>query len=186
MNNTLSNVLTFAVGAAVGSAVTWKLLDTKYNKLAQEEINSVKEYYASKNAPTEEEAEDEGETTCEETEEDLTETMNDILAGQAYVEKEGDEDDMAPEPYVINPDDFGDMDYDTETLVYYADGVLADTQDNVIEDVEELVGSEALKEFDEYEDDVVYVRNDNLGVDYEIVRDYGKFSELANPQATED
>ena len=182
MNKTLGNVLAFVAGAAAGSAVTWKLLDTKYNKLAQEEIASVKEYYASKYAEDDEkvEPEDEEETQVEETveEEDLTETMNEIIAEQGYVEEEGDEEEMMKEPYVISPDDFGDTDYETITLVYYADGVLADTMDNVIEDVEDVVGNEALAHFDEYEDDTVCVRNDREEVDYEIIRDYGKFSDL--------
>ena len=37
------NVLVFAAGAAIGSAVTWKVVKTKYERFAQEEIESVKE-----------------------------------------------------------------------------------------------------------------------------------------------
>lgn len=44
--NTLCNVIIFAVGAAIGSAVTWKVVKTKYEKLAQEEIDSVKDEYS--------------------------------------------------------------------------------------------------------------------------------------------
>lgn len=46
MNKTLIGVLAFAVGAAIGSAVTWKVLKTKYEEIAQEEIDSVKDEYA--------------------------------------------------------------------------------------------------------------------------------------------
>ena len=42
--STLSNIVIFAVGAAIGSAVTWKLLKTKYEQIAQEY------YYAGGNA----------------------------------------------------------------------------------------------------------------------------------------
>ena len=45
MNNTFKNVLIFAAGAFIGSAVTWKLVKTKYEKIAQEEIDSVKDFY---------------------------------------------------------------------------------------------------------------------------------------------
>ena len=44
----LSKVFIFAVGAAIGSAVTWKLVKTKYEKIANEEIESVKEIYGAK------------------------------------------------------------------------------------------------------------------------------------------
>lgn len=45
MNKKLFGVIMFAVGAAVGSAVTWKLVKTKYEQIANEEIQSVKEEY---------------------------------------------------------------------------------------------------------------------------------------------
>ena len=45
MNKTLCNVLLVTVGAAIGSLVTWKVVKTKYEQIAQEEIDSVKEEY---------------------------------------------------------------------------------------------------------------------------------------------
>lgn len=45
MNKTLCNVLLVAAGAAIGSLVTWKVVKTKYEQIAQEEIDSVKEEY---------------------------------------------------------------------------------------------------------------------------------------------
>lgn len=47
MNKKLFGAIMFAVGAAIGSAVTWKVVKTKYEQIAQEEIDSVKEEYAS-------------------------------------------------------------------------------------------------------------------------------------------
>jgi len=45
MNNTnIRNLAIFAVGALLGSAVTYKLLKTKYEQIAQEEIDDVREY----------------------------------------------------------------------------------------------------------------------------------------------
>ena len=46
MKNQLSNIIIFAAGAAIGSAVTWKLLKTKYEQIAQEEIDSVKAVFS--------------------------------------------------------------------------------------------------------------------------------------------
>lgn len=43
MNKKLFGVIMFAVGAAVGSAVTWKLVKTRYEQIAEEEIASVKD-----------------------------------------------------------------------------------------------------------------------------------------------
>ena len=65
--------------------------------------------------------------------------------------------------------------YETESLTYYSDGVLTDEYDNPIEDIERLVGSDALTHFGEYEDDSVFVRNDDLKTDFEILKDYAKY-----------
>lgn len=45
MKKTLINVLLVAAGAAIGSLVTWKFVETKYARISQEEIDSVKEEY---------------------------------------------------------------------------------------------------------------------------------------------
>ena len=50
MKTTLSNFIIFATGAAIGSVVTWKIVKTKYEQIAKEEINSVKEVFSKKEA----------------------------------------------------------------------------------------------------------------------------------------
>lgn len=45
MNNKIFNSIMLTVGAAIGSAVTWKVVKTKYEKISDEEIRSVKEEY---------------------------------------------------------------------------------------------------------------------------------------------
>lgn len=44
----MKNVFIFLGGAAIGSLITWKYVETKYKKLAEEEITSVKELYKEK------------------------------------------------------------------------------------------------------------------------------------------
>ena len=96
--------------------------------------------------------------------------------------------DKQTKPYVIPPEQFGDDEnYDQISLTYYADGVLADENDEVIDDVEETVGIESLNHFGEYEDDSVFVRNDTRKCDYEILLDQRTYSEVAEemPQRME-
>lgn len=82
-------------------------------------------------------------------------------------------------PYVIPPEQFGDdEEYEQISLTYYADGVLADENDEVIEDVEDAVGIDSLNHFGEYEDDSVFVRNDARKCDYEILLDQRTYSEV--------
>lgn len=103
------------------------------------------------------------ESDSEETENDL----NDILE-----ETEGVED-MAKKPYVISPEEYDNYntDYDDISLTYYADGILADDLDEIVEDPDNIVGPDFMNYFGKYEEDTVLIRNDRLKCTYEILRD---------------
>lgn len=179
----------FAVGAAVSSAVTWKLTQKKYEQLAREEIEEVREYYASKDKEKNI-TEDISDTDAEEPttdEDDVPFTMsNERIEYSAIANKystsdnEGGDKPMSRrEPYVISPAEFGEDDnYETETLIYYNDGVLADRDGNRIEDIESCIGYESLNHFGEYEDDSVYVRNDDTMMEYEVLLDETNYADL--------
>lgn len=192
-NSTLSNVLIFTAGLAIGSVVTWKLLKTRYEQIAQEEIDSVYEAIAQRDA---------GESIAEGLKDGIekagdgfeksSEAINktainireyaEILRKENYTNyNEAKEAIKVHEPYVIPPEDFGELDdYDTMSLTYYADGVLADDMDEIVEDVDDIVGRDSLSHFGEYEDDSVFVRNDNMRADYEILLDERRYSDVVN------
>lgn len=72
-------------------------------------------------------------------------------------------------PYVINGLQFGEIEgYAITNLFYYADKVLADQDGNIINNIHEVVGKDALKQF-AGDCDAVYVRDDENKVDYEIL-----------------
>lgn len=184
----LTNLFIFAVGAAIGSAVTWKLVKTKYERIAQEEIDSVKEMVSKRmNNDSVTKSFDKLKKDIHDKIDDAlnTESTNEsIIKENGYTnyanakkEDKGEEDNMC-KPYVIPPDEFGDCDYELETLTLYADGVLTDDMDIPIEDVESLVGVESLDHFGEWEDDSVFVRNDALKTDYEILLDLRDYSDV--------
>lgn len=187
MNNTLSKLLFFTAGAAIGSAVTWKVLKTKYEQLTREEIESVKEAFSRRQSDElikeepdpEDEEPDEAENTKEYTDvikENNYVSCEERKSEEKYEEKE--EECNMNEPYVIPPDEFDENGYETISLYYYEDGVVATTNDEVIKNVDELIGEESLTHFGEYEDDSVFVRNDAMRTDFEILRAGEKFSEV--------
>ena len=175
MSNTLSKILIFATGAAVGSFVTWKVVKTKYDRLIQEEIDSVKEVF--KRQCEDEPCEDANSDEDDEEEDDLCGNSEyvDMVSGLGYkseVDAKKEATDVR-RPFVISPEEFGESDDyipDMETLYYHSDGVMTDEQGYVIEDVDDLVGLDAVNHFGEYEDHCVHVRNLKYGVDYEILR----------------
>lgn len=180
-------LVTFAAGAMTGSVVTWRLVKKKYERIAQEEINSVKEVFVRKDLMTK---------TGEEAIKGLNDGIRqaaeqakekpDLVQYAAMVQKYGGtvgEEKEAPVkekfPYVIPPEEFGEFeDYERISLTYYADGVLADDINEVVDDVEDIVG-DALDHFGDYEDDSVFVRCDERKCDYEILMDQRTFSEVA-------
>lgn len=89
-------------------------------------------------------------------------------------------------PYVITPDQFNDSEFRSEALIWYADKVLADTDGNVIHNINEVIGPEALSTFGRYMDDTVYVRDDEKQIDYEIIWDARKFSSLKRIAGDQD
>ena len=95
---------------------------------------------------------------------------------------------MEMKPYVISPEEFGEFeDYERISLSYYADQILADEDDEKVEDVDNVVGLESLIHFGEFEDDSVFVRNDRLKCDYEILLDQRTYSDVIKqrPHQTE-
>lgn len=189
MNNTLSKVLIFAVGAAAGSAVTYLYLKDKYEKLVNDEIEEMRIYYADKYESTEEVDEDvsnEEEVAVEDPiKADIKQYAR--IAEQMGYSDPGKIERMVNEvekPYVIPPDEYGEyQDYELINLTFYADGVLADDMDEVIDDFDDIVGENFMDHYGEYEDDTVFVRNDRLMADYEIQRDERSYSEVVGSEA---
>lgn len=81
-------------------------------------------------------------------------------------------------PYVISPEEFDELEgYTPISLTYFADGVLADENGVIVDDVEEIIG-DALEHFGEYEEDAVFARNDAKRCDYEILKDERTYAEF--------
>lgn len=189
MCNTLSKLFIFAAGAAIGSAVTWKLVETKYKRIAQEEIDSVKAAFGTSKPDDVEDAEEE--TVADQVDiQEYMDTVRDIgYTNYSTITEDVPEKQPETKPYVISPDEFAEMkDYQTVSLAYYADGVLTYENDKIVEDVDSIVGRDSLSHFGEYEDDSVFVRNDDLKTDYEILLDPRKFTDVVNksPHRMED
>ena len=201
----LINAACVAVGAAIGSAVTWYVLR---DKCEEEEVVEFKP--SLKDIPMGKEL-DPFSIQCETPPVSYTpgeaETVESVIAesikvidecgtimaslnaGTTYTDysdrKEGGSEEMAVDkPYVISPEEFDDYeDYNKVVLTYYADQVLADDYGNIVSDVENAVGHASLKTFGQYEEDTVFVRNDARRTDYEITRDLRNYSDVEDPYA---
>lgn len=180
-------IISFIFFTSVGAATAWFYAKKKYEKIAQEEIDSVKEtLLKDKTTDLSECGPDENvdESTNDALKLHLTEKpsfmeYSNMIDNKKYASEEKNERGVSTGIRVISPDEFGEMDeYEQISLTYYADGVLTDDNDAVIDDVDSTVGKDALDHFGEYEDDSVYVRNDVLKCDFEILLDQRDYSEV--------
>lgn len=186
----------FTVGAAVGVLATREFFKTKYERFAQEEIDSMKEYSRPKkdeNTVLEDRAAEEGMSVADYAKELSKRGYTQYSNSEKPVEPKFEEpEEKEPEeptgPRVISPMEFGEYDdYDKITLYYHADHILT-CDDEIVEDVDGVVGIESLTHFGEYEEDSVHVRNDRLKVDYEILLDHRKYTDIvkSKPYLLED
>ena len=84
--------------------------------------------------------------------------------------------------YIITDEEFlnNESGYEQSSLSYFVeDDVLCDERDQLVNNVEELVGAENLNRFGHgtKEPHCVYIRNDRLDIEVEIVQNQGKYSE---------
>lgn len=191
MNSKVVGVVAFLTGAAVGAFATWRVLKEQYERRAEEDIQSVREMYARRgykidnDKPVEEPTEvnfDELREVSKQMSIDLGYEAALIQDNVVYKEEKKGEPIAMDKPYVIDPMDSGNGgEYEIVSLTYYADGVLVDESGEPIEDMESMIGINPPDHFGEYEDDSVFVRDDDLKIDYEILRDYSNYADMKSP-----
>lgn len=174
-----NELLIFLFGVLVGATFAYSYTEKKYKEILDAEDDSIPENSSG------EEIEENNPTTPNVTA--STEKEKELAN---YYKKVGDlgynnysdiELRSDSKPYVIRPEEVGEKEdegYTFVSLTYYADGVVTDDDDEVMEDLSDTIGEESLQHFGEYEEDSVYVRNDRLKIDYEILMDQRTYEEI--------
>jgi len=212
----------FLAGGGVGWIVTKRVLEMKYDKLIEEEIQSVKDTFEARRprSMSKEDAEKIASTkvTSERPNNPAGVLSRSSLDNNPYeqakrqynlagidlskVEPDGEPDEDSDEdeddepddgelrdaagkteqdmldltkvnrtmPYLINDQEFTDEfdHHDKVSLYYYRlDDVLTEENEEIIDDIETTVGYDALATLDKQT--TVWVRNEPLGIDYEII-----------------
>ena len=194
----MKKLFIFIAGAAIGSVVTAQVVKTKYENLIEEEIQSVRDVYKKKLEETKVESTEENveevKEEVEEAQEEVVEERNEyrkIINYNKYAKSEEAEEMQEEEeveyggwsdyedPYVIDPEDFGcNGEYATQTLTYFADGVIVDDVDEVVEQPEIFIGDHHIEVFRDFDATAIYVRNEWNRTDYEILKDDWFWSDI--------
>lgn len=189
-----------AVGGVAAYYICKKKLETKYEQIAKQEIEDAKKFYARINKAdafsTPEGAAnalhvDEGAKALrrykgESPSEDAAAVTDLNIFAQSHVESHFDLEAEMPNrseeaPFIITQDEFLEAEpgYEQVTLTYYeGDDTLADEGDQAIPLIDETVGKGTLHRFGHGSGDArtVFVRNDKLSTDFEVVKSDGKYA----------
>ena len=206
MNSRVVGIISFIAGGLVGAGTAFILLKSKYEQEYNEAAAHMQRVYMDaiaeeKGYKTETDIEggEDPEVLAKLNREkpDIMETARKVSEDHKFVdyskqeiktvaEKEAEAvtpKNEKPEYYTISPEEFGDYDdYGHIYLTYYTDGILADSQDVIIDEDEiaEAIGSDFADYFGEYEDDSVHIRNDHFKCDYQILADTRTFEKALN------
>lgn len=190
MPKSVTNLIIFVVGAVAGAAV----MAYFKQKDCEEQINSVKEAFASK-SNTKVKNEHANTESVSKDKYDVDKAPNVSVSGFQYrndpitansyssittnYNKVEPMDEIEWGTRIIAPTEVGMCpDYDIETLQYYSDGVLTDDDGRVIESPDDILCDNALTSFGEYEPDCVYVVNDDDSMYYEIYKNDERYADI--------
>jgi len=194
--NKLLYVVIFLLGAAAGAYITYqKMVEDEEERINAEvetalgrlRCNEVKKGAVKVSEMKEEEREHVKAENLAYTEiakqyktfEEDAEEMNDKDLNKHLAEREhptDDEKEKTPVIYEITRDEYDESDFVGLTYTYFnEDDILLDEGDDVVDKPEELVG-DMLSQFDDRQE-VMYVRNNALGIDFEIIRRFSSYAE---------
>ncbi len=188
----IKEILIFVGGVLVGGGVAYKLTKDKYSAIADDEINEMREYYDAKvkaDANKEkvlivkEKAEPEAETAHKKKipEETLAEDLDknqELAEGNGYISYDSvkkepsmrERRDAASRIFRISRSAYeNDETYEKQRLIYYAlDDILTDERNTIIQNRDVCIDGDNLEYFGEYDENYLFVRNENFLTDYEV------------------
>lgn len=201
---TIASLICLILGATGGYAAGWYLTKKKYQDLADKEVESVKaafnkhyeevskdETVSKKDIPPVEDVKvNSGEKSKKplanfEAKEqkdykDYSKQYRSSEMDAKYIEEKLGSKASKNKPYAISPKEFNSSELEAKSLIYWADGVLTDDDNNVIDDYADMIGDDALFHFGEYEADTVYIRNEAQQIDYEIIAELRTYGDAGN------
>ena len=186
------NLFIFSAGISIGGLISYVITKDKYETIMNKEIEEIRKYYKDK---YENIKEDDEEKIKEKG--DYREIVREYVSKHVIEEEDYNCDDEEDNHYTIMESrdltngvdfdeskkieswEFGEQPlYETETIILYSDGVATNDLGDVIDNLEEIMGVDQYREFKESSDESIFIRNDLLRMDYEIVKDDWRYEDL--------
>jgi len=199
----LKETIIFSVGAAIGAASTYFILKDQFDKQRNEEQARDKEYYKELYSNKEETPSEKVKEKPEDVEVKIENAVmaeidvksgeeldyNDIINKLNYNQFSTKTPDMygdprpAKKPYQISMDDYNEDVSQIKKIISYFedDGVCMDNDTKeVLDNVAKDIGIDNLELINTEGNDEVYIRNEQLGIDYNVVSEPGSYEDYVN------
>ena len=184
----LSTLIAAVSGAIIGSAITYFVTKSKAEAYIQSEIDKYKEE-SGRTAPLPYVAEKTKDISQEAIASDYASReprMTDY--NRPYVSHvEIPVENEPKKPYEITFEEFdADEDFMKEPYMVWPDGYVTDTADNIISDIDGTVGRQMLSAV--IDGDILegYVRNEEIRMDFELIRAKDNYEDVVGVRPEED
>ena len=197
----LVGAIGFVAGFAIGFGTSCIILKKKYETKLNQGLQDIRNAYTE---PKEEKIEDNDKTEVETITEKPVQTKvtniatllepNDVELDEngEWQLKNTSREVNENEPYEISYDEFSEKEgYDTRSLIYYIKSNVVteylageDPDEIKVDKPAELIGVDTLCSFENCEDDTIYVRNDKLKSDFEVVVSAKTYKKPATKKAS--
>lgn len=165
----------FIFGVGIGAFAAWTLLKTKYREYAQEEINEMKETYKKRYAR---DAEEKGILPKTDKEDTNLYEKNEIRVNYDRLPAENSARPARTTPKtrpIREEEYFEDDSYEKVSLDYY-EGDQALVNNDILMNTD-IIDPESIESLTMGDTDIIYLRNDAEGIDYEVNYHPESFSE---------
>ena len=191
-----TNVLVLIGGVAIGATSTYFYMKDKCDKMVEEETYNIKKYYEEKYASEadkiEEKEEVKGKVDISE-EGDITFTPNkkeeepnyeEIIQKLNYNEfsTRTANNQKAKRPYIISQEEYNeDNGYIKKLISFFEDDeVCMDNETKeVLDNVAKDIGQDCIEQIN-MDGNEIFVRNEMLGIDYDILSETGSYEDFTN------
>lgn len=165
----------FIIGFAAGVGVTYVAIKDYFQKQSDDAIADYKAAHKSVHAKRKKRNEDKKEYDNI-IQQYKTDNVDEPEHVNTIHEEPGNDEDT-PKIEYVSPYDFGEKEgYDILSYTYYDDGgKVADSDDKLVDNPEELFGNEFKNHFGQY--DSCYIRNHELKADIEVLMDVRTYEE---------
>lgn len=190
-------IVSFVVGAGVGVGASYSYFKKRCDKLVESETEELRKYFmdkieeAAEVAKTEDIAKD---FDAEEAKQEAADSVNGYeKAKEDYSGYFGEDPKKRAErlarenarrkeielegPHTISDDEYyEEQQFDKITLTYFEDdGVFINAEEEVVPEALSLIGEDNLKYVGEFEEDILFVRNETYGAVIEVIFNHGSY-----------